>query len=45
VGPAEEALSIKGMPFPRLDEGKPSLGISKQVEGDDMIIKVTNRKI
>ncbi len=40
----EETLGVKGISFPRLDEGKPSLGISKQVEGDDLIVKVTNRK-
>lgn len=40
----EETVGVKGMPFPRLDERKPSLGISKQVEGDDLIVKVTNRR-
>ena len=44
VKAGEEALGVKGMPFPKLDEGKPSLGISKQVEGHDMIVKVTKRK-
>ena len=44
VKSGEEALGVKGMPFPILDEGKPSLGISKQVEGHDMVVKVTKRK-
>lgn len=41
VKAGEEAL---GMPFLMLDEGKPSLGNSKQVEGNDLIVKLTNRK-
>ena len=44
VSANEKVLGMKGMPFPRLDVGKPSLGISKQVEGDDMIVKVTSRQ-
>lgn len=44
VEPGQEALGIKGMPFPRVDTAKPSLGISKQVEGDDIIVKVTARR-
>ena len=44
VKAGEEAFGVKGMPFPKLDEGKPSLGMSKQVEGDDVIVKVTKRK-
>ena len=43
VNVGENALGIGGMPFPGLDEGKPSLGISKQVNGDDMIVRVKNR--
>ena len=39
----EEALGVKGMATPRLDEAKPSLGVSKQVEGDDMIVSVKQR--
>ena len=39
-----ESLGVKGMPFPKIDEGKPSLGITKQVEGDDMIVRMTSRK-
>ena len=40
----EDAHGVQGMLLPRLDEAKPSLGISKQVEGDDMIVKLTNRQ-
>ena len=43
VEAGNESLGVKGMPFPRIDEGKPSLGITKQVEGDDMIVKLTSR--
>lgn len=43
VNSGEEELGVKGVRFPRLDEGKPSLGISKQVEGDDMIVKIKKR--
>ena len=39
----QEVLGIKGMPSPRLDEGKPSLGIAKQMQGDDSIVKFTKR--
>ena len=44
VNVGEAAMGVKGRPFPRLDEGKPSLGISKQVEGDDMIVMVKRRE-
>ena len=40
VDPGQEALGVKGMPFARVDTAKPSLGISKQVEGDDMILEI-----
>jgi hypothetical protein len=45
VGPKEKALGVKGMPFPRLDEAKPSNGMSKQVEGDDLILKISRRAL
>ncbi|CAH0038131.1 unnamed protein product [Clonostachys solani] len=32
-----------GLVVPRLDLQKPSLGISKQVEGDDMVLEVSSR--
>ncbi|KAI1320986.1 cytochrome P450 [Xylariaceae sp. FL0255] len=32
-----------GIPLPRIDLKKPSLGVSKQVEGDDMIVEVRKR--
>ena len=41
VGTQEEVLGVKGMPFPRLDEAKPSNGMSKQVEGDDPLLKMS----
>ena len=44
LAPGKEALGVKGKPFPRVDEAKPSLGISKQVVADDMILKLTLRK-
>lgn len=43
INVGEEALGINGLQFPRLDPAKPSIGVSKQVEGDDMILKVTKR--
>ncbi|KAL9594940.1 MAG: hypothetical protein Q9219_006746 [cf. Caloplaca sp. 3 TL-2023] len=43
VEAGQEALGINGKPFPRIDEKKPSLGIAKQLEGDDMIVKLTGR--
>ncbi|KAF2837773.1 cytochrome P450 monooxygenase [Patellaria atrata CBS 101060] len=45
VNEGAEVLGVKGKPFPRLDHGKPSLGISKQVEGDDIILKIAERKL
>ena len=39
----QEVLGTKGMLLPRLDEGKPSLGIAKQMQGDDSIVKITKR--
>lgn len=44
VGPGEKARDgTKGMRVPRMDIKKPSLGISKQVEKDDMIVEVRPR--
>ena len=34
----------KGMGIPRIDLKKPSLGVSKQVEGDDMVVMLRRRK-
>lgn len=39
----QEVLGVKGKPVPRLDEAKPSMGVAKQVEGDDMIVKISLR--
>ncbi|KAL8705274.1 MAG: hypothetical protein Q9201_001605 [Fulgogasparrea decipioides] len=44
VGPGEEVLGVKGKAFPRVDEAKPSLGVSKQIEGDDIIVKLTRHR-
>ncbi|KAL8783453.1 MAG: hypothetical protein Q9195_009382 [Heterodermia aff. obscurata] len=44
VTSGETVLGVRGMPIPRLDEGKPSLGIAKQVEGDDLIVRITRRE-
>lgn len=44
INAGEEYQGIKGHQFPRLDAAKPSIGVSKQVEGHDMIVKVTKRK-
>ena len=41
VQPGEEVLGVKGILLPRIDERKPSLGISKQFEGDDMIVQIS----
>ncbi|KAI1821858.1 cytochrome P450 [Xylaria intraflava] len=35
----------QGMAMPRIDFGKPSLGISKQVEGDDLVIQIQKRGV
>ena len=43
VVPEEEVLGFRGKAFPRVDEAKPSLGVSKQIEGDDIIVKLTRR--
>lgn len=43
INAGEESLGIHGQQFPRLDAAKPSIGVSKQVEGDDMIVKVSKR--
>jgi cytochrome P450 len=45
VKQGEEVMGVKGKAFPRLDEGKPSLGISMQVPGDDVILHVVERSI
>ncbi|KAI9675453.1 MAG: hypothetical protein M1822_008931 [Bathelium mastoideum] len=45
VQKGEKGQGVKGMAFPRLDEAKPSLGVAKQVEGDDMIVKLRRRNI
>ncbi|PYI05537.1 cytochrome P450 [Aspergillus sclerotiicarbonarius CBS 121057] len=45
VGPDQEVLGVRGKPFPRLDEAKPSLGPGRTREGDDMILKVTQRHL
>ncbi|PQE28279.1 cytochrome P450 protein [Rutstroemia sp. NJR-2017a BBW] len=42
--PGQKVMGVEGRDFPRLDERKPSIGIAKQVEGDDMIVKVSPRK-
>ena len=39
----EAVLGVRGKPFPRLDVGKPSLGVAKQIEGDDLIVRVRRR--
>ena len=41
----EEAIGVNGKPFPRLNQGKPSLGIAEPMEGDDVVIKVKERSI
>ncbi|KAL4942117.1 cytochrome P450 [Aspergillus oleicola] len=45
VEPGSEALGVKGLAFPRLDEAKPMNGVARQVEGDDMVLRVRERKI
>ncbi|KAL8969942.1 MAG: hypothetical protein Q9197_004074 [Variospora fuerteventurae] len=40
----QEALGVRGKPFPRVDEKKPSVGIAKQIEGDDMIVRIARRQ-
>ena len=44
VARGQEVLGVKGTQLPRLDERKPSLRIAKQVEGDDMILKLASRE-
>lgn len=44
VGPGEEVLGVSGKAFPRLDEAKPSLGVSKQIEGDNLVVKLTKHQ-
>ena len=44
VQPSQQVLGIRGKGFPRVDEAKPSLGVSKQIEGDDTIVELTRRK-
>ncbi|KAK6829637.1 hypothetical protein PG987_010221 [Apiospora arundinis] len=38
VGEGERVQGVYGKGFPRLDEAKPSLGVAKQCEGDDVIV-------
>ncbi|KAL9017075.1 MAG: hypothetical protein Q9185_005586 [Variospora sp. 1 TL-2023] len=40
----QEALGVRGKPFPRVDEKKPSVGIAKQVDGDDMMVRIAKRQ-
>lgn len=44
VKPSEEVMGVKGKPFPKVDDAKPSLGVSTQAKGDDLVIKVSRRK-
>ena len=39
----QTVLGVLGKPFPRVDEAKPSLGVSKQIEGDDLIVQLKPR--
>ena len=41
VLPEEKMLGFRGKAFPRVDEAKLSLGVSKQIEGDDILVKLT----
>ncbi|KAK8093350.1 cytochrome P450 [Apiospora hydei] len=44
VGEGQRAVDgTPGLRVPRIDLKKPSLGMSKQVEGDDMVVEVTQR--
>ena len=43
VKEGEEVLGVKGKPWPRIADYLPSLGISMQIPGDDLIVKVTDR--
>ncbi|KAJ5826457.1 hypothetical protein N7474_003595 [Penicillium riverlandense] len=45
VGHGQEVLGVRGKAFPRLNEAMPSLGPGKPINGDDMILKVTPRKL
>jgi hypothetical protein len=44
VKPEDEVMGVHGKAFPRVDDAKPSLGVSTQAKGDDLIIKVSPRK-
>lgn len=44
VKPGEQVLGVEGKPFPRVDDAKPSLGVSTQVKGDDLILSLSPRK-
>ncbi|KAI0968462.1 cytochrome P450 [Xylaria arbuscula] len=44
LSPTQTAVDgTRGMDIPRIDLKKPSLGISKQIEGDDLILQIKRR--
>ncbi|KAJ5733722.1 cytochrome P450 monooxygenase [Penicillium malachiteum] len=45
VGPDQNVLGVTGKPFPRLDEARPSIGPAKPKGSDDMILRLSRRKV
>ncbi|RAL08038.1 cytochrome P450 [Aspergillus homomorphus CBS 101889] len=45
LGPSQKVLGIRGKPFPQLDEATPSLGPGRPLDGGDLILKLTQRKV
>ncbi|KAJ5884246.1 cytochrome P450 monooxygenase [Penicillium tannophilum] len=41
----QDVLGVPGKPFPRLDEARPSLGPAKAKDWDDMVLKLSQRKL
>jgi hypothetical protein len=40
----EKVLGVRGKPLPRVDDGRPSLGVATQIKGGDMILAISERK-
>ena len=45
VGEGEQLLGVRGKPFPKLNLGKPSLGIASPMPGDDVVIAIQPRRL